>query len=107
MIQGSPMNSPISALLSKVKLHRAFSSGTAILVQLAFLPLVHGSGHTAVNSWGFGGVSVLTGRDFGLTETCTGTASSGSWHEVVVLQGLFIQPTVILYLFIKDHPGYL
>ena len=104
MIQGSPVNSPISALLSKVKFHKAFSLGTAILVQLAFLPLVHGS---AVNSWGFGGASVITRRDFGLTETCTGTASSGSWNEVVVLQALFIQPTVILYLFIKDHPGYL
>lgn len=92
------MNSPISALLSKVKFHRAFSLGTAILVQLAFLPLVHGSGHTAVNSWGFGGASVLTGRDLELAETRTGTASSGSRNEAVMLQALSIQPTVILYL---------
>ena len=94
-------------MLSKVKLHRAFSWGIAVLVQLAFLPLVHGSGPIAVNSWGFEGASVLTGRDLGLTETHTGTASSGSRKEEVMLQALFIQPTVILYLSIRDHPGYL
>lgn len=103
------MNSSIPSLMSKVKLHRALSSGTAVLVQLAFLPLVHGSGHTAVNSWGFEGASVLTGRDLGLTKTRTGTASSGSRKQEVMLQALFIQPTVIviLYLSIRDHPGYL